>query len=163
MLEHVINENQAFQISGSYLGKSGYLALMETQISDPLNISVRGYRFQAEYKFYLKGLLRDIETPEGLYFAPAYSYSHAKFINRYNAGLNEYLSMTYTYYGLKCGYQIIDNNLAIDIFLGGGYRENIWVDYMQNTSTVVDEEEYTIYPGHFKILFGFNAGWAFSQ
>jgi hypothetical protein len=161
MFEHVLNNESSFQLSGSYLGKSFYLNLIEASASDPIRYVVKGYRFQTEYKYYISTLLQHKKAPEGLYIAPAYSFSRAKITSRYYNASDKYISLTYSNYCLKIGYQFVNNTLVFDTFIGAGYRDNIWVDYINNPGTVIDEKEYTIYPGHLKLLIGFNIGYAF--
>lgn len=161
MYERVLSLKQSVSVSGSYLGKGPYLVLYEASTNDPIDFRVTGYRFQAEYKFYPRLIFRSRTAPEGIYFAPTYSYSTAKFSNRRSGNPFDYLSLTYTYYCVKAGYQYIEKNLAIDGFVGAGIRDNIWVDFLNNSSTVIDSKEYEMYPGRLKILFGFNVGWAF--
>lgn len=161
LIEHVIGSKSSLQFGGSYLGKSPYLTLLEAGSSDPVRFIVKGYRFQAEFKYYISTFIQNKKAPEGLYLAPTYSFSRAKLTDRYNTVANENLTLTYTYYCLKLGYQFLDGSLSMDTFIGAGYRDNNWVDNYNSTSQLVDKKEYELYPGHLKLLLGFNMGYAF--
>ena len=158
LVENVISSEISIQLGGSYLGKSPYLTFLEAGSSDPVRFIVKGYRLQAELKYYL---LPNKKAPEGLYLAPTYSFSRAKLTDQYNTVANENLTLTYSYYCLKLGYQFLDGNLSMDTFIGAGYRDNNWVDNYSSTSQLVDKKEYELYPGHLKLLLGFNMGYAF--
>ncbi len=160
-LEHVMSDKFSIQIAGSYLGKSFAYTLVEAMDTTPVQYIVKGYRFQAEIRYYLNTAFSEKKAPKGFYFAPTYSYSHAKITDRFYNSKNAYLSYTFTYYGGKLGFQTVSNNLALDVFIGAGYRRNIVVDYLTSKPKVIEEKEYSIYTGHLKILFGFNIGYAF--
>jgi len=160
-LEHVMGDKYSIQISGSYLGKGCAYTLIEAMDTTPIQYIVKGFRVQAEIRYYLNNAFSKRKAPKGFYFAPTYSYSHAKITDRFYNSKNAYISYTFTYYGGKLGFQMVSNNLAFDIFIGAGYRDNIVVDYLTSKPQQVDEKDYSIYTGHLKILFGLNFGYAF--
>lgn len=160
--EHVTSERGAIQISGSYLAKGFMEVLAEASVSPPVNLKIRGYRFQAEYKYYLIKRKDGLNAPRGIYIAPVFSYAHVKITDKSNVLQDEYYAITYTNYCLKFGIQIIKKNLAFDPFIGLGYRNNIWQEHFNNTTSLMKKDDIPFYSDYpVKILLGFNAGWAF--
>jgi hypothetical protein len=160
--EHVTSERTSIQISGSYLAKGFMLLISEAATSPPINLKVLGYRFQAEFRYYLIKRKKEICAPTGIYIAPLFSYSNARISNKSNVLQDEYYNITYTNYCLKFGIQIIKNNLAFDPFVGLGYRDNIWQEHFNNATNVMNKKDIPFYSNNpLKILLGFNAGWAF--
>lgn len=161
ILEHMLGNKSSFQIGGSYLGKSPYLFYMEAVSTDPVRLVVKGYRFQAEFRYYISGIINHKTAPEGFYVAPSFSLSHAKLTNRYYNTFNEYLSFDYSNYCLKAGNQIFDNTLSLDFFVGIGYRDNILVDKINIPSQSANIKDFEVFHGNLKLLLGFNMGYAF--
>jgi len=160
--ETVLSTRSSLQISGSYLGKGLLTTFIEASSVPPIVLKVRGFRFQAEYKYYLLNNKEQTKAPKGLYVALQYSYSRAKITDKKNVLQDEYILITYTNYCFKVGFQIINKNLAFDPYIGIGYRDNIWLEHFNNVSTYASKEDYELFPySPLKILLGFNAGWAF--
>lgn len=159
--ETVLSTRSSIQISGSYLGKGLFTTFAEAATVPPIVLKVRGFRFQAEYKYYLLQQKKIYKAPKGLYVALQYSYSRARVTDKKNVLQDEYILLTYTNYCFKTGFQIINKNLAFDPYIGIGIRDNIWLEHFNNVSTYASKEDYQVYPGPIKILLGFNAGWAF--
>jgi hypothetical protein len=161
ILEHMLGNKSSIQIGGSYLGKSPLQVYNEANSTDPVRLIVKGYRFQAEFRYYISGFINDKTAPEGFYVAPSFSLSHAKFTNRYYNTYNEYISFDYTNYCLKAGYQLMDNTLTLDFFTGIGYRNNILVDKINSPAQANKIKDFEVYHGPLKLLLGFNMGYAF--
>ena len=160
--EHVTSERTSIQIAGSYLSKGFLMIMSEAATNPPINLKIRGYRFQAEFRYYLIKRKDGTIAPRGIYIAPLFSYSNAKISNKKNVLKDEYYNITYTNYCLKFGVQIIKKNLAFDPFIGFGYRDNIWQEHFNNATTVMNKKDIPFYSDNqLKVLFGFNAGWAF--
>ncbi len=153
--ETVLSQRSSIQISGSYLGKGIILTIAEAGSVPPIVLKVRGFRFQAEYKYYLLNHKDQTIAPEGLYIALQYSYSRAKVTEKNNVLQDKSDLIIYSNYCLKSGFQIINKNLAFDPFIGIGFRDNVWKEYY------ISKKGFEVYPGPLKILLGFNAGWAF--
>ncbi len=158
--ETVVSQKSSIQISGAYLGKGLYTTIIEAATVPQLVLKIRGYKFQAEYKYYLSNKYK-IRAPERLYLSLQYSYSRAKVSEKKNVLQDDYYLITYTNYCVKAGFQIIRKNLAFDPFIGVGIRDNVWLQHFNNTSSYLNKDDFTVYPGPIKILLGFNAGWAF--
>jgi len=160
--EHVTSANSSIQLSGSYMAKGFYLIIAEAASSPPVNLKVRGYRFQAEYRYYFRKRSNKINAPKGMYLASQFSYAHAKITDKKNTLQDEYYLITYTNYNLKFGIQLIKENLAFDPFIGLGYRDNTWQEHFNNATSVMNKDDIPFYSSnHLKISLGFNAGWAF--
>lgn len=159
--ETVLSQRSSIQISGSYLGKGLLTTFAEAATVPPIVLKVRGFRFQAEYKYYLLNHKDQANAPKGLYVSLQYSYSRARITDKKNILQDEYILITYTNYCFKTGFQIINKNLAFDPFIGIGYRDNVWLEHFNNVTSYASKNDYEPFPGPLKILLGFNAGWAF--
>jgi len=159
--ETVVSRRNSIQFGGSLLGKGMLLTLIESAANPPVTFKAKGFRFQIELKHYL--LQKDVieKAPKGLYLSIAYSFSRLKITDKKSTLQDDYLSMTNTNYCLKTGYQIIKKNLAFDAFIGIGYKDNYWFENNKNIITKIKSKEYELIKEPFKILLGFNAGWAF--
>jgi len=170
--EFVTARQQSWMLGVSYLGKSPLLNAIEDSAASngELPFTVRGYRLQAGYRFYLNKMLEPLglssngEAPKGYYIMPHFSYSEAKFSDRYLNQYDVYLRITHVNYNVLMGYQsFIRSNIAIDMFAGLGYKENRWIqrDFAGNFSTEETDELGEYYNSPVKISLGFHVGIAF--
>lgn len=160
VIESFTAPNQSIQLGASYLGKSIILTLLEdnnTNMFD-LDLIVKGFRFQCAYKYYF---YQKNET-FGFYVSPFFSYSMAKFTNRYYNTYDEHVKATYINYNIIAGYQAgIMNIFILDIFAGFGYRDNYWIENFNQTVSSIDDSDLYFYDMHLKLILGFNAGISF--
>jgi len=154
--EYSFIKNISMQLSGSYLGKSPMLYIVESVSNPPFKFTVTGFRFMVEWKYYFNKELFD-----KFYIGPQYSYSYAKITDKYSSTFNDYIKAVYTNYSLKIGYQFILDNVCIDIYYGLGYRDNQWIEHINQNSTMLDNEDFELYKGNLKVILGFNVGFVY--
>ena len=159
--ERLIKPGQSMQVSVSYLGKSYYVILSEAMMDDPYHFKISGMRFTAEYRLFHTMLWGKKNALKGLYAAPYISWASAKISDDYSMTFNEYIKATYQNYCLKTGYQTIKGKFVLDFFVGIGYRNNVWTEHRNYNFSVLDNDDLEIFPGHLKLLAGFNAGMTF--
>ncbi len=155
--EFMTTRGQSLSIGASYLGKSMLLILSEksSQNKGQPVLSVNGYRVQAAYKFYfIKKNLR----PEGPYLALHSSWSSARIFEKGNTA--DYYSGSHFNVNILFGAQVIAaNKVAIDFFLGPGYKNNKWSEHIPGATKIIDITKFgLIYSGHLKFTLGFNVG-----
>ncbi len=157
--EKPVNLNQSFLIGASYLGRSPFFIILQNPNSTT-KITLRGFRFQLAYKFYLID-----EAPEGFYIAPYFSYSDAYILEKYQPIYSsDYIKQTYMNINAIAGYQIIGySGFAVDFYGGIGYKNNEWIEKTSAGSTNITSD-FTMFDGpitHVKVILGFNIGYAF--
>ncbi len=161
-IENKTAQKQSVQIGFSYLGKNSLMKSIEENDSlykaNNYKYAVRGFRLQFSYRFFL-----DEEAPRGAYFSPHVSFSNVNIMLRQNSNVyrDNYIKGTYINYAGLFGYQIIQNSVAFDIFMGFGYRDNRWVEVDNNQTFPIDDADLYYFKKNFKMYFGFNAGIAF--
>jgi len=158
--ESVTSPKQSWQVSGSYLGKSLiFWAMEDSLMGDSIpDIKISGWRFQLSYKFYTDP---NLKAPNGIYFAPLISYSHATmWYEGYSKNLYN-LKATYIFYGLTLGKQYIKNDRALDFFIGVGYRDVKWTETYKNQLSKLETDDFIISKSPIKFICGFNFGKAF--
>lgn len=165
--EFVVAPNQSSQIGISFLGKSPIFSLFDNAFNqnNQLKVMVRGFRFQLSHRFYLNraiGISNDY-APEGFYIGPLFSYSTARYTNRYLNLYDIYVRSTHVNLNLIGGYQLfLPDDFVIDVFAGMGYKENTWVENTPPTFTPINTEDFgPFYNSNLKIILGFNIGKAF--
>lgn len=160
--EGVTFKKQSIQIGVSYLGKGPMLRTLEktdtTFTQNHLKLKVNGYRLQFSYKIYFSK-----NTLKGFYVAPHFSYSSVKFKNSSQPNNNSsFIHAIYVNFAIKGGYQfLINRKLALDLFLGYGYKENTWYEVRNLNYKNSDETNSYIIPEPIKIYLGLNIGLAF--
>jgi hypothetical protein len=157
--ERMTAKKQSFQITAGYLGKGAYLYLFESMQNSNYEFKVNGARFGLEYRIYLFD--KNNPKPEGMYIAPAFSYSYAKITDAYSSSRNEYIQATFINYTIKGGYQLIRNKLALDFFYGLGYKDNTWTMNQNQSFSVLPNNDFELFPGNLKLILGFNVGIVF--
>jgi hypothetical protein len=168
--EFVVAPNQSSQISIAYLGKGyAYNLLTGSNNRMPSATIVRGFRIQVSHRIFLNKVLESIGftmpeyAPEGFYIGPLFSYSTAKFSDRYNINFDRYYRITHTNLNLVFGYQLITyHNISMDFFTGFGYKENVWLDHTTRNPNPMPTPRITPnYASNLKLLLGMNFGYAF--
>jgi hypothetical protein len=168
--ELTVAHNQTNSIAISFLGKSPFVYIMEdiTNQQGQTKLLIRGMRFQMTHKIFINGILNDLGlrmpeyAPEGIYFAPHFSYSTAKFTNRYMNLHDIYIRATYVNINLLGGYQVkVIDKLILDMFTGMGYKKNNWIEYAPPNITTIDFDDIPFVYSPFKFYLGFNIGYAF--
>ncbi len=143
----------------SYLGKSVFWGLSDTSTQkDSKDITVRGFRIQAEYRYYVGGGSK--LAPEGFYIAPHGSYSTANISTKLARQAGYFIGFTNVNAMFICGYQVFINNFAIDPFFGIGYKSYTAVENSRNgkSSILADMPRYM--NNNIKIKIGVNFGLA---
>ncbi|OFX46744.1 MAG: hypothetical protein A2046_01170 [Bacteroidetes bacterium GWA2_30_7] len=159
--ERVTLKKQSLQIEISYLGKGPLLRSLEktdtTFLQNHTKLKVNGFRLQFSYKIYFSK-----KTLKGPYIAPHISISSVKFKNANQPQAGNFVQAIYKNYVIKGGYQfLINRKLAIDIFLGYGYKENSWDEVRNYKYNAIDETDLYYIREPIKIYLGFNIGLAF--
>lgn len=173
IVEEVIATNQSLQVGFSFLGKSPLLALVEDSSfnggAPVIKIKVKGFRFQAGWRYYLTNLTEmfgfssgTVYAPEGFYIMPHFSYSSARFTPRIVNPIH--LRISHLNANMLLGTQLfLGDNIAMDIFAGLGYKKNKWVEYYSPTRqrVIIPTDLGGFYNGPVKLTLGFNFGIAF--
>lgn len=159
VLENKTAQKQSIQLGLSCLGKNSVLKSLEQEDSlfqaNSLTYAVRGFRLQLSYRFFLEE-----NALEGFYFSPHVSYSKVNIYLKQNNTINKnsYIKGIYLNYAGMFGYQFVANNIAFDMFIGFGYRENAWSETYNNTTSPRDDLKPYLFKENFKMYLGFNAG-----
>ena len=164
--EFVVAPNQSSQIGISFLGKSPIFSWFDNTFnqSNRLKVLVRGFRFQLSHKFYLNELLNTgLYAPQNFYIGPLFSYSTARYTNKYLNLYDIYVRSTHINLNFIAGYQWISSkSYAIDMFAGMGYKKNTWIEHSPPTFTPMNTDDFgPFYNSNLKLIFGFNVGKAF--
>ncbi|MBL4652602.1 MAG: hypothetical protein JKY53_07015 [Flavobacteriales bacterium] len=173
--EYAVSKNQSTQIGFSYLGKSPFLAIIESGNNINNNgfdqkLKVQGYRVQASHKFYFSQFgdnfnNSDFLAPQGFYVSPHISYSTAKIYMQYFQVYDIWIRATQFNANILIGGQLFLGKVAIDMFTGLGYKKNEWVErYSQTQITIIDPLDLGLpptYNGSLKFSLGFNIGYGF--
>jgi len=153
--ESRISRHSSFQIGASYLGKAWLVLLMEDSLYSPgePHLIMKGYRFQFSYRYYFES-----QSLEGFYGSALFSYSACKFSYRHLYIRDEYIRAVHKNINLLLGYQrLMDDRFGIDVFVGLGVRENIWMERYNQQNTIIDDlDDFYPYEGSLKITLGFN-------
>ncbi len=164
IMEHQINNNSAFFVGGSYLGKGLFLSMLEesNNAQYPNNqffYALYGYRAQGGYKFYYNG-----KSPKGFYVGPFISYLSSHIKEKGAPISSEYIKVTYFNVNLVFGHQfIIGDVFSIDICSGWGYKNNEYFYYTQQNNPaqdLTDDMPESAFQ-HLKFVFNFNFGYKF--
>lgn len=173
-VESITSRYQSTEVGISYLGESPILKNMIDSLNSQLtgnyrsvDIKVRGARLQLAHKFYLKGIFPNMDpgltissyAPNGYYIAPYFSFSYARF--SLNDAPVPFMEMTHLNGNLIAGRQMfLWGNFALDVFLGIGYKENIWEirDPQNQNATLINNDNILFYGGNFRFMLGFNIG-----
>ncbi len=170
-LESIRSRYQSMELGISYLGESPILSSMINMINSAnasgfrsIDIQVRGARLQASHKFYLKGVFDWMEpgltlssyAPNGYYLTPKVSMAYASFT--LNNQMVPFMEMTHLNANLLLGRQMFFwGTFAADIFIGGGYKRNIW-EVKETQLNLVDPDRKGLYGGNFRFVLGMNLG-----
>lgn len=159
MYEVPVAPNQAIMVGVSFLGKNVFLKLFgldTSQFAKTLrNISINGFRIQGMYKYYITNKWR---APRGIYIGPHVSYSYAILAPKQNA--NYYLKFENTNFNILMGAQcLLWDRIAIDVFSGLGYKNNVMETHLPGKKTIV--EPVSSFLPHTKFTIGMNLGLAF--
>lgn len=163
------SQKQASELSFSYLGRGPLLGILEQDSvyqNRDIHFIVRGFRFQAEQKFYIPALSNQLISdgdyaPFGIYIAPHLSYASVKFSSKYFNLYDIYIAVSQFNVNMKAGMQFrILGRFTADFFGGLGYKNNVWAQHYSSTNIQrLDLDEIPgFYKGHLKIMLGFNAG-----
>ncbi len=167
LYERMLSANQSTMVGVSY----NFPNFLMKEIIDSFNVSTNlklrmsGFRFQAAYKFYLFGQYEDF-LPQGFYLGPHASYNYVKLYEAQHR--DAFLKVTFTNVSLIAGYQVlIAKTIAIDTYIGGGYKYNF--DEVKNIRTApVSFSKISGDPGlsqffgeGFKFSLAVNVGWYF--
>lgn len=114
-------------IGFSYLGPSAatdFGQISNTNSTGQLvfDIAVRGYRAQAGYRYYF-----DDDThmaPYGFYIGPHATYAYCKIYDEINP--SDYIEAVKWGGNFIVGYQLIKHGLAVDVFIGAGFKSKSW-------------------------------------
>lgn len=166
LYEMPVSLRQTLMLGVSYLGKGPFFttlfALSDTstnmQIHNQLmqlanEATVNGYRIQAMYKFYLS---QSHLAPRGFYIGPHASYSIAKIDI---ASVDVYEKDTYYNINIFWGGQAVISSVALDFFMGLGYKHNLYEIYYNKQR--VESGDIPSLTGNLKLSLGFNIGYAF--
>lgn len=172
--EITIGQHTSAEFGISYLGKSPILRSLEDSMNVnsqyPVKFKVSGLRFQMAYRYYLNDLFPNIQyttnsfSPQGYYVALHFSYSTAKFSNRYLSNYDIYLQGSHTNLNFLLGRQFwLTKRLSFDCFGGLGYKRNDWIinDATTNSQQNLTDDFPDFYKGNLKISLGFNFGIGF--
>ena len=159
--EFVTAPQQSSQIGLSYISKSPVLRAFQDTIPDLKLLTANGIRMQLSHRFYL--LNRYNFAPAGLYFAPHVSYGTVKVSTKHFSSRDVYLRITHFNINLLSGWQwVYHNNYTLDVFLGLGYKDNIWEEHdSQSTISLDNDDVGGWYSGKVKFTIGFHVGIAF--
>jgi hypothetical protein len=159
--EFVTAPQQSSQIGLSYISKSPVLRAFQDTIPDLKLLTANGIRMQLSHRFYL--LNRYNFAPVGLYVAPHVSYGTVKVSTKHFSSRDVYLRITHFNINLLSGWQwVYHNNYTLDVFLGLGYKDNIWEEHdSQSTISLDNDDVGGWYSGNVKFTIGFHVGIAF--
>lgn len=172
------------QIGFSYLGKGLIIRLAEndTLKKNPNAIYLRsvisGFRVQASYRFYFNDWMHaiglsdePIYAPRGFYLSPHVSYATAKVTYKFANQYDIYKRANHFNVNLLSGCQFtLFRKFSTDLFVGVGYKQNLW--YMRNQNIIKqvpppeELEDFMKnsplrYSGPLKISLGINFGFCF--
>ncbi len=168
--------NQSSQVGISYLGKSPYIKLFESDSAiNPRHekLLISGFRIQGSYRFFFNRWFENfgltdgtLYSPCGFYLSPFISYSTAKITNNYFNTQGIFMMVTHYNINLLSGFQFfIFDNFSFDVFTGLGYKSNIWVQHLKNGVTKQvppdDLKDIPFYNSPLKISLGINLGYGF--
>ncbi len=156
--EKPVSLTSAIQVSASWLGKAFYENFIEAAADVNDILLINGYRFQAEYKYYLKSIRHRWMPFNGLYMAINGSYSQAKITTSDYKIHDEYISAIYEYIALKNGYQYCYGRYTFDFFYGLGIRDIIWKSNLSQQNQTLDKKNFVPFNSSLKILLGINIG-----
>ncbi|MCF8298519.1 MAG: hypothetical protein K9J13_13310 [Saprospiraceae bacterium] len=161
--EMVTQPKQSISLGASYLGKTILWDLFQdttqTVYGQP-EIKISGYRVQGMYKFYFTNKY----APRGLFIGPHISYSSAKYTYQQTQINYNYLKISHFNVNCLIGYQdVIFDLISIELFVGAGYKNNIWEEHKTKTNfrVIKDNDMSNFYNSHQKFMAGFNIGVAF--
>ena len=170
-LESIRSRYQSMEIGISYLAESPVLSSVINRFNSAnasnfrkVDIQVRGARLQAAHKFYLKAVFDGIDpsmtlsdyAPNGYYLSPKVSMSYASF--RSNNSMSPFMEMTHLNANLIFGRQMFFwGALAADIFIGAGYKRNIW-EIRNPRRNLLNPDQRGLYGGNFRFVLGMNLG-----
>lgn len=163
--ETKVANSQAVQVDLSYLGTG---LLFNALINNPLGTGqqkffLRGSRVQLQYRFYVNELVNKVNSsyPEGLYFAPLFTYSSAKIASKTSLANSSYIRMVKSALLLNLGYQFKEklfDVFLVDVFVGAGYKNNYIFEYNAGTINYLNDFFVPMYYNNYKITMGFNLG-----
>jgi hypothetical protein len=161
LVECMIAPRQSLSFGASYLTRSLFFVI-GTKISNSgsngggATVAMNGYRAQGEYKYYF---FNKKYRPEGMYLAIHASYASMK-VN-YKNYPDEYQLLEHFNLNLLVGGQIIiKNKVALELFLGLGYKNNVYISRCP-INYLIDFSQFSKQlRNHFKINLGTNIGLA---
>jgi hypothetical protein len=158
--EFMIAPKQSLSIGASYLTRSVFFALgtkiasMSSNSSSGAKVAMNGYRVQGAYKYYF---FNKKYRPEGLYLAVHGSFASMK-VN-YKNYPNEYQLLEHFNLNLLIGGQvIIRNRVSLELFLGPGYKNNIYISRCPSNYLIDFSQFSKQLRSHFKFNLGINIG-----
>lgn len=156
--EFRLNLNQTFTVGASYLGLSPFIAMSANahRGNGQPKIIVQGLRFQAAYKYYFE---EGCFAPEGYYMGSMFSYSSAMLTYQQANVFQNYLKMHYLNVTFITGRQYFFGNVAFDMFIGMGYKNNTYEEHYTTNYKYFDPRDFPLLKTHFKFVAGMNIGW----
>lgn len=166
-MEYINGQHTSSEIVVSYLGKSPLVSIYEdTLAGEDIDLKIYGFRIQLSHKFYLNKWFPNQEhtftnySPQGMYIAPYLSMGQAKVTNRYLGQREAFMEISHFSLNIIFGRHFFYmNKLAIDVYGGFGYKNNVWEEH-DGPDVVTHEPEYLgeYYNSNLKIVAGFNFG-----
>ena len=157
-LEKKTGLKNSFEFKAAYIGKGllfSMLAESDTSFAGYNDLSIRGFRLQINYRFYIN------YASKGMFVAPVFSYANVKFSNAYNPASPYNIKAQHFDYSAVLGYQFIWGRFAMDIFGGFTYRQRYWIDNSQGKNKPLTEQEMNdmyIWASPFRPKLGFLVG-----
>ncbi|NVO01951.1 MAG: hypothetical protein HXX09_04555 [Bacteroidetes bacterium] len=157
--EFATNQHQSMQIGGAYIGKSLMMLIGDTSRGvNTSSLSVSGFRFQAAYKLFL---IKKYLAPVGIYVGPFCSYTSATLAYKQTSTTTDYINLRYFNVDAMIGGQVIAGKIAIDGYLGLGYKYNTFTENIANKNyQMFTRDQFFFIDNHFKFLLGLNLGLA---
>ena len=166
LYEMPVSLRQTLMFGISYLGKGPFFTSLFSLSDTSTNLqihnqimqlaneaTINGFRIQIMEKFYLT---QKHLAPRGFYIGPHLSYSTAKITF---PSIDLYENDTYLNWNIFLGGQTIINQVALDFFMGLGYKHNFYEVYYNKQKE--DSGNIPSLTGNIKLSLGFNIGYAF--
>ncbi len=143
-VEYKAGIKSSIELKAAYVGKGLLYLSMEPDLytsSEP-HLTMTGYRFQADYRFYFNRK----DVAKGLFAAPLFSFTSVNFSDDLNKPLGNYIKVNHIEYAAIAGYHLIARRFSLEAYIGIKYRQRHWVEnYLQNITILTEAEMNDMY------------------
>lgn len=170
MKEFTVRPYQSMQLGVSYLSKGLLLLIAQGQNNGAAGPGVNrkfyatGFRLQYSHRFYAKQKLfydKPNYSPSGFYHGPMASYATAKIGLRGASSRSYYILASNLQLCWITGFQAVSKQgFVFDIYFGMGYKHNALTEYNRRGARPISIKDFPFYRSPFKMLAGFNIGFA---